>query len=74
MILQRLIGNIYSIFIEVLLWVIPIVCAVVSGVFLAGFYWVILGFFSGIVLDVLLLGPVIILLNIRSSLKNIENK
>jgi len=74
MILQKLVGNIYSVFIEVLLWVIPIACAIASAFFLKGFYWVILGLIAGIILDVFLLGPVIIFLNIRLSLKNIENK
>jgi len=74
MILQKLIGNIYSVFIEVLLWIIPIACAVVPGFLMDGFYWIILGFIAGIILDVILFAPVIILLNIRSSLKNIENK
>jgi len=74
MILQKLVGNIYSVFIEVLLWVIPIACAIIAGIFLDGFYWVILAFIAGIIADVFLLAPVVVLLNIRSSLKNIENK
>lgn len=74
MILQKLVGNIYSVFIEVLLWVIPIACAIAPRIFFEGFYWVIIGLIAGIILDVILFGPVIILLNIRSSLKNIENK
>jgi len=83
MILQKLIGNIYSIFIEVLLWIIPIACAVTLSILLENLLnmnglVVILGFVAGIIagtiLDVILFGPVIILLNIRSSLKNIENK
>jgi hypothetical protein len=74
MILQKLVGNIYSVFIEISLWVVPIACAIVPSFLLEDFYWAILGFIAGIILDVILFGPVIILLNIRSSLKNIENK
>jgi hypothetical protein len=78
MILQKLVGNIYSVFIEVLLWVTPIACAIVPCILLEDFRLVILGFIAGIIagiiLDVILYGPFIILLNIRSSLKNIENK
>jgi len=74
MILQKLVGNIYSVFIEVLLWVIPIASAIIAGIYLDGFYWVILAFIAGIITDVVLLAPIVVLLNIRSSLKNIENK
>jgi len=80
MILQKLIGNIYSVCIEVLLWVIPIACAITLGILLnnlsngSAILGFIVGIIAGIILDVILLGPVIILLNIRSSLKNIENK
>jgi len=72
MILQKLVGNIYSVFIEVLLWVIPISCAITAGIYLKGFHWGILGAIAGIFIDVLLYGVSIILLNIRSSLKNIN--
>jgi len=74
MILQKLVGNIYSVFIEILLWVIPIACAIIAGIFLKGFHWGILGAIAGIFLDVILYGVSVILLNIRSSLKNINNK
>ena len=74
MFLQKWVGKIYSAFIEVILWVIPIACAVTAGILLKGFHWVILGFIAGIVLDVILNIPVVILLNIRSSLKNIKDK
>jgi hypothetical protein len=80
MILQKLIGNIYSVFIEVLLWITPIACAIVPSILLSEeSFWKtlgmgILGLIAGIILDVILFAPVIILLNIRSSLKNIENK
>jgi len=72
MILQKLVGSIYSLFIEISLWAVPIICMVVSGIFMEGFYWVILGLIGGIVLDVILFGPIIIILNIRESLKNME--
>jgi hypothetical protein len=74
MILQKFVGNIFSIFVEILLWVIPFASAIVPGIFLDGFYWVIIGFIVGILVDVYLLGPVVVLLNIRSALKNIENR
>jgi len=76
MILQKLIGNIYSVFIEVLLWIIPIACAITLSILLNDLLnrLVILGFIAGIILDVILYGTAIILINIRSSFKNIKNK
>ena len=80
--LQKLVGNIYSAFLEILLWLIPIVGAI-AGVILVkemrlfdenqvlGF---ILGILAGIIIDVICFGPIIIIINIRASLKNIENK
>jgi len=82
MILQKLVGNIYSVFVEILLWLLPIT-GIISGIVAAtqfnlfdgnavvGF---ILGLIAGLLLDVILFGPVIIFFNIRSSLKNIESK
>ena len=78
MVLQKLVGNIFSIFIEIVLWIIPVAGAVVPAFFLNGLGLVIPGmiggFIAGIIVDVYLLGPIVVLLNIRSSLKNIENK
>jgi len=82
MILQEAIGNLYSIFIEVLLWIIPIACAITLSILLNKLIMnklvVILGFIAGIIagiiLDIILYGTAIILINIRSSLKNIKNK
>ncbi|MDR3248578.1 MAG: hypothetical protein LBT39_07315 [Treponema sp.] len=79
--LQKLIGNIYSVIIEILLWIIPIAAAV-GGYYYAryvmyisdAFLWVILGVVAGLIIDLILFGPVIIMLNIRASLKNIETK
>jgi len=81
MILQRLIGNIYSVFLEIMLWIIPIGCIII-GIQLAteydilpdAFIGFILGVIVGLFLDIFLFGPVIIKLNIRASLKNIEKK
>ena len=77
MILQKIVGNIYSIFVEITLWLIPLagfiaLPFVVEGDFHFGF--AMLGLIGGLLLDVLLFGPVIIFFNMRSSLKNIENK
>lgn len=72
MILQKSIGNIYSIFIEIFLWVIPIACALTAGILLKGFHWGLLGAVAGIFIDVILYGTSVIILNIRSSLKNIN--
>ena len=82
--LQKLVGNIYSVFIEILLWLLPIAGFVAAGILLGdvfgdygsdfNFGYAILGLIAGLILDVLLYGPVIVLLNIRASLKNIENK
>jgi len=78
--LQRLVGNIYSVFIEILLWLMPII-GIISGIIAAKEFYLfdgnpfvgfILGLLAGLLLDVICFGPVIILLNIRSSLKNIE--
>ena len=80
MILQKLVGNIYSVVVEILLWLIPIVGFVACGILLSGrgcnFHigWAFLGLLGGLILDVILFGPVIIFFNMRSSLKNIENK
>jgi hypothetical protein len=80
MILQKLVGNIYSVIVEILLWIIPIAGFVTSGILLSGWSsafhigWAFLGLLGGLILDVLLFGPVIIFFNIRASLKNIENK
>jgi hypothetical protein len=83
MILQKLIGNIYSAFMEILLWIIPILCIIVGilsatdnlpNAFLGFILGLPLGLLLGLILDVILFGPVIILFNIRTSLKNIENK
>jgi hypothetical protein len=80
MILQKLVGNIYSVFIEILLWLMPI-SGIVAGIIAAtqfrlfnAFLGFILGLIAGLLLDVICFGPVIVLMNMRSSLKNIENK
>ena len=80
MFLQRLIGNIYSIFMEILLWLIPIIGFLAAGIifedeknnFQIGY--AVLGLLVGLIIDVILFGPVIVLFNIRTSLKNIEKK
>jgi len=81
MLLQKLVGNIYSVFVEILLWILPI-AGIVLGILSATEFYIlpnaflgfILGLILGLILDVIFFGPVIILLNMRSSLKNIENK
>ena len=77
MILQKVVGSIYSVFVEIALWLLPIVGFialpfVIEGRFHFGF--ALLGLIAGLILDVILFGPVIIFFNMRSSLKNIENK
>jgi len=77
MILQKVVGNIYSVVVEIMLWLIPIIGFfslpfATDGGFHIG--WAILGLLGGIILDVILFGPIIIILNMRSSLKNIESK
>ena len=77
--LQKFIGNIYSVCMEILLWVMPIAGAV-AGIIAADYLYqntflmLLAGILVGIILDVMFFGPVIMLLNIRSSLKNIEGK
>jgi hypothetical protein len=80
--LQKLVGNIYSVIVEILLWLIPIAGFVAAGIII-GSFWVgsdfhvgfaFLGLIAGLIVDVMLFGPIIILFNIRSSLKNIESK
>ena len=82
MILQKLIGNIYSVFVEILLWLMPII-GIIGGIISVkqfylfngnAFVGFILGLLAGLLLDLICLGPVVIMMNIRSSLKNIENK
>jgi len=78
--LQKLVGNVYSVLIEIILWIIPIAGAV-AGYFVTEYYyvlysenrvlWVFAGIAAGLLIDVILFGPIIILLNIRAFLKNI---
>jgi len=80
--LQKFIGNVYSVFVEILLWLMPII-GIIGGIIattdlylfngnvVVGF---ILGLLAGLIMDVIFFGPVIILMNIRSSLKNNTNK
>ena len=83
--LQKLVGNVYSVFVEILLWLIPIAGAVGGYFGIEMLYYgrvdgsqrflgIILGILAGLILDVILFGPMIVILNIRASLKNIENK
>jgi hypothetical protein len=82
--LQKLVGNVYSVFVEILLWLLPIAGAVGGYLGIAEFYGradssqyilgILLGILAGFILDVILIGPIIIFLNIRASLKNIESK
>ena len=79
--LQKLIGNVYSVLVEILLWLLPITGAVVGHIAATSVLhdgncclWALLGIIAGLLADILLFGPVIILLNIRASLKTIENK
>jgi hypothetical protein len=80
--LQKLVGNIYSVFMEILLWLMPIIGIIGGIVATTQFYMFggnafvgfILGLLAGLLLDVICFGPIIILINIRSSLKNLENK
>ena len=80
MILQKFVGNIYSVFVEIALWIIPIVGFIALGILMAGWNsdfhvgFAFLGIIGGLILDVILFGPVIIFFNMRASLKNIENK
>ena len=77
MILQKVVGNIYSVVVEILLWLIPIAGFVAMPFSIEGnfhFGWALLGLIMGLILDVIFFGPVVILFNMRSSLKNIENK
>ena len=80
--MQKLIGNIYSVIVEILLWLIPIT-GIIGGIISAKEFYLfdgnvfvgfILGLLAGLLLDIICFGPVIILMNMRSSLKNIENK
>jgi len=91
MLLQKLVGNIYSVFIEVLLWLIPIICVITGitfGIMIARDLYLngniiivyifiplaglLAGLIAGFLIDVIWFGPIIVLLNMRSSLKNIE--
>jgi len=75
---QKFIGNFYSILIEIVLWLIPfaglIFCQMIPGLRygvnrLLGMF---LGLIGGIILDIILFAPLVMLLNIRESLKNME--
>jgi Na+/H+-dicarboxylate symporter len=76
--LQKFVGNMYSVLMEIIMWLLPIAGFIALGNLL-GYYdfhfgYALLGLIVGLLLDVILFGPIIILMNIRSSLKNIENK
>jgi len=76
MILQKWIGKYISGFLELLLWVIPILCAIFGHIIGKNIFgqnnpgFVMLGIFAGLIMDIVLFGPLIILLEIRKSLKN----
>ena len=79
--LQKFVGNIYSVLVEILLWIVPIVGAVAGyiasdSIFYDGRHllWIIIGIIAGLLTDVILFGPIIILFNIRASLKTLETK
>jgi len=82
--LQKFVGNVYSVFLEILLWLIPIAGAVGGYFGIAEFYrradsslyllGILLGILAGLILDVILFGPIVIIMNIRASFKNIESK
>ncbi|MCL2440705.1 MAG: hypothetical protein FWD14_03110 [Treponema sp.] len=78
--MQSLIGKIYSISLEVLMWIIPIKSFFICGFLLRGaenkFHigYAILGLIAGLIFDLVLFGINNILLNMRASLKNIEEK
>ena len=82
--LQKLIGIVYSVFVEILLWLLPIAGAVGGYLGIAEFYGradssryllgIMLGIAAGLILDVILFGPIVIIMNIRASFKNIESK
>jgi hypothetical protein len=75
----KIIGKIYFAVVEIFLWLIPIAGGVLGNFFAEEYYMdsstlVVLGVLAGIIIDLLFFGPVVILLNIMSSLKNIESK
>ena len=80
MIFQKFVGSVYSFVMEILLWLIPLAGLVSAGIFFSGkgviFHipYAFLGLVGGLILDVILFGPIIIILNIKTSLENIENK
>jgi len=80
---QKLIGKIYSFFIEIILWLIPIFCIIAAAIIagkLAGNIFgiligIILGLIAGLLVDILLCGFIVIFLNMRSSVNKLkENK
>lgn len=86
MILQKLIRKILPIAIEILAWLIIIgtmIFSIIISKSLSFFYEetiflkiviILIGLLLGIILDILFLGPIIILMDIRKSLKNKEDK
>lgn len=80
--LQRLVGNIYSVFMEILLWLMPI-AGIIAGFYSASEMYlfdgnvligIFLGILAGLLVDIILFGPIIMLINMRSSLKKMENR
>jgi len=74
---KKLIGNLYSILIEILLWLIPIGGFITFGIIFGNNFnygYAFLGLIVALFIDAIILGQIVIILNIRTALKNIEKK
>jgi hypothetical protein len=77
---QKLVGNIYSVLIEILLWLMPIGGFITFGIIFGNdfnnfhFGYAFIGLIGALFIDAIILGQIVIILNIRTSIKNIEKK
>ncbi|MCL2229865.1 MAG: hypothetical protein FWC01_02115 [Treponema sp.] len=80
MLMQKFVGKSYSLLVEILLWIIPIIGAV-TGYFISNsiysgqtVLWILIGIIGGLLIDVLFFGPILLLMEIKSLLKKNINK
>lgn len=79
MVLQKLLGKVYVVVVEVLLYLIILAGGVAGAIMfsqmdLPAVLGVIVGLVIGFIADLVILGPFVLVLDIRNSLRKIEDK
>jgi hypothetical protein len=78
--MKKLVGNAMSVLLEIVLWLIPVACAVLGYIIcgsLLGLNYIIgiiLGILVGFVLDIFIGGSFLLLMEIRNYVKEIAEK